>query len=172
MRDLVIGGLRSGKSSQIKLNKKSRLKAAAIPVLEQMESRMLMTVVTAWNFDNLSTTGNLAPAPSTGIGSSSSVGMQATGTVGAPPYPTATATGPDASAIVSGSGSSDAGTNNQWKIVGTNGWNHNAAIGSQGAQFLVNTTGYSGISLQFDWGVSSNKANGQLAVEYTTNANG
>jgi hypothetical protein len=172
VRDSFIGGgLRSGKTFQSKLNRKSRLKAAAIPVLETMESRMLMTVVAAWNFDNLSVAGNLAPTPSAGLGSSSSVGMQATGTVGAPPYPTANATGPDASAIVSGSGSSDAGTNNQWKIVGTNGWNHNAAIGSQGAQFLINTTGYSGISLQFDWGVSSTKANGQLAVEYTTNAN-
>ena len=33
------------------------------------------------------------------------------------------------------------------------------------------TSGFQNIGLQFDWGVSSTKANGQLAVEYTLNGN-
>lgn len=115
-------------------------------------------VITEWNFDNLSTGTNTAPAPSTGTGTASSLGM-------------ALFTGPDASNIynLAGTGSDNSGSgNNTWRIVGTNGWNSGAAIGTQGAQFNVSTVGYSNVSLTFDVSISS-QGEANLQVEYSTN---
>src|ERR1700722_4355115 len=87
---------------------KSRLAAALRNVVETMESRVMMsTTVAAWNFNGITAAVNLSPAPSTGTGTASSVGMQATGTAGVAPYPTANATGPDVSVIEFDAGSSD-----------------------------------------------------------------
>jgi len=126
---------------------------------------------TAWNFDDLPQAVNLAPTPSTGTGTAASVGMSQAGTTTPGLYPTPNAVGPDASNILVDAGSSDGGianTNNQaWRIVGTNGWNSAAPIGSQGAQFLVSTAGYSDISIQFDLNLTA-QGEGNLAVEYTT----
>ncbi len=63
-------------------------------------------------------------------------------------------------------GSSDGATTFIWRIRGTNGWNSGAAIGSQGAQFLTSTHGFSAISLQFD-AYSTTAGEGKLQVEYT-----
>jgi hypothetical protein len=126
---------------------------------------------TAWNFDSLPQVTNLAPAPSSGTGTASSVGMSQTGTTSPGQYPNPNAAGPDASAIVVDAGSSDGGTanttNQAWKIVGTNGWDSAAAIGTQGAQFLASTAGYSDVSVQFDVDVTT-QGEGNMAVEYTT----
>jgi hypothetical protein len=141
---------------------------------EALESRTLFsTVVAAWNFDGLTAGVNLSPPTSAGTGTASSVGMSQPGTSAPGQYPTTGATGPDVSVIENTADSSDPATTGagDWKIVGTNGWNTACAIATQGAQFLVPTTGYSNISLQFDWGVSSTKANGELQVEYTLDAN-
>jgi hypothetical protein len=118
---------------------------------------------TAWNFDTSDVTGkaipaatNTAPDPSAGSGTATSIGM-------------ALVSGPDASAVLADSGSSDASSTNQaWKIAGTNGWSSTAPIGSQGAQFLGSTVGYSNISVQFDLNLTA-QGEGKIAVEYTTN---
>jgi hypothetical protein len=157
----------------------ARLALASTTALEALEQRVLMsTTITKWSFDNNSVAANNAPAPSVGTGTASSVGMIGGTATGEPPYPTPGASGTtDASVIEATSGGSEDGsTGNEWKVVGgpgkpANGWNTAADIGTQGAQFLVPTSGYSNISLSFDWGVSSGSANGQLAVEYTLDAN-
>jgi hypothetical protein len=121
-------------------------------------------VITEWNFDNLTAgTTNLTPAPSTGSGTASSLGMGLYG-------------GGDNSNIynLTGTGSDNSGSsNNTWRIVGGatgsgNGWNSGAAIGTQGAQFDVNTSGYSNINLTFDVSISS-QGEANLQVEYSTN---
>ena len=158
-------------NSQRARSNKARVVAA---ITEVLESRQLFsTVVAGWNFNGLTTGLNLAPPTSTGPGTASSVGMSTAASSPSGNYPTANATGPDNSNIENTAGSSDTATTGagDWKIVGTNGWNTGAAIGSQGAQFLADTSNYNNISLQFDWGVSSTKANGQLQVQYTLDAN-
>jgi hypothetical protein len=143
------------------------------------------TTIAAWNFNTDTAGANTSPAVSSGSGTASSVGMTSDTATNPGPYPvshtvTSESTigqGPDGSTVETTSGGSEDGTTgNEWKIVGTksgsngNGWNLNAPIGSQGAQFLVSTVGYTNVNLSFDWGISSTAANGQLAVEYTTNS--
>jgi hypothetical protein len=58
-------------------------------------------------------------------------------------------------------------SNQEWRIRGTNGWNSAAPIGTQGAQFLTSTAGYTGITVKFDIDISTQgEANVQL--QYTT----
>jgi len=72
--------------------------------------------------------------------------------------------------------------NNAWRIRGAgvpkkgttgtantgNGWNLAAPVCTQGAQFMVDTTGYHYIVLQFDW-YTTNQGVRDLQVLYTTN---
>ncbi|MFI5380338.1 MAG: beta strand repeat-containing protein, partial [Tepidisphaerales bacterium] len=98
--------------------------------------------------------------------------------VSLPPYPQANATGASGQAAVdisdlvasSGAGnggSSDGTTGNIWRIRGNNGWNSNTPIGSQGAQFLASTTGFTSIGAQFDLYATA-QGEGKIQVEYTT----
>jgi hypothetical protein len=67
-------------------------------------------------------------------------------------------------------------TENAWRIRGTankkgqpgNGWNNSAPNYTQGAQIAVDTTGYTGIGLSFDWYCTGSGV-GNLQVQYTTN---
>ncbi len=135
----------------------------------------LGTVIAGWDFQNLAIATDLTPTADLGTpsaGAASTLGMTNS-------YPT-----PDASTDISDVeggagtdvGSSDpVGYNNQaWRVRGgpaitgqtANGWSSLAPIGTQGAQFLVNTTGYNTIKLRFDVETTS-KAEGNLEVLYT-----
>jgi len=116
--------------------------------------------ITAWNFDSYANnTAVTNPTPSTGSGTAITLGMTTYGTGSGGPK--------DTSGAVTDAGSS-AGGSIAWRIVGNNGWNTNAAIGSQGAEFDVNTVGYNGIKLAFDWQpTAAGEAN--LQVQYNTN---
>ena len=67
---------------------------------------------------------------------------------------------------------------NVWRIravggTGTNaanGWSSAAPIGTQGAQFNVDTTGFTNINIAFDWYTTA-KGEAKLQFEYTLNAN-
>ena len=136
---------------------------------------LAQTVFTQWTFDNLTNgTATTSPAASTGSGTASSVGMTATGG----PYATANATGPDTSNIdnvvgtdtgsVDGLANNTATANNMWRIVGTNGWNSGAAIGTQGAQFLTSTAGEQNIVAAFDIYVTA-QGESSFQAQYTIN---
>jgi hypothetical protein len=116
-------------------------------------------VITQWTFDNLTAgTTNTSPAPSTGSGTASSLGM-------------ALVSGPDASNIYALAGTDTNNTsssNNTWRVVGTNGWNSTTAIGTQGARFDASTVGFSNIQLSFDISISS-QGEANLEVLYSTN---
>jgi len=79
---------------------------------------------------------------------------------------------PDNSNIVAGndtgSPNGDTAVTNAWRIVGDNGWDSNAPIGTQGAQFLAATTGFSSIEASFDLYATA-QGEGKIQVEYTTN---
>src|SRR5581483_9070087 len=111
-------------------------------------------VITAWTFENDAVAVNNSPAPSTGSGTASSIGMDKYAT------PNIGVTTDD---VVLGA-TGDTGSNNNadltniWRIraqAGTagaaNGWSSAAPIGSQGAQFAASTVGYSNITVSFDW---------------------
>ncbi len=128
------------------------------------------SVITAWNFDNDTVAVNNSPAPSVGVGTASSIGMNL--------YPTPSV-GVTTDDVVLGK-SSDTGANavadttNTWRVRGqlgspstANGWSSAAPIGTQGAQFAASTVGYSGpINVSFDWYTTS-QGEANLQLEYT-----
>lgn len=111
------------------------------------------TTLTAWNFDNVAIGASSSPAPSTGFGTASAVGLGAS-------------SNPDVQSLP---GSSTNGANS-WRVRGTGGnigWSTNAAIGSQGAKFAGSTAGYYKIKASFDVYATAD-AEANLQVQYTT----
>ena len=110
---------------------------------------------------------NNSPAPSTGVGTASGLGMTNS-------FNSTTSTNTDdVTAGVAG----DTGTNGLadttqiWRVRGQNpgnGWSSQAPIGTQGAEFAASTVNYSGpINVSFDWYATA-QGEGKLQLEYTT----
>ena len=128
--------------------------------------------IAAWNFENDSIAVNNSPAPSTGSGTASSIGMDIYGT------PNVGVTTDD---VLAGKGSDTgangvANTTQIWRVRAqagsngaANGWSSSASIGTQGAVFAVSTSGYTGpINVSFDW-YATTQGEANLEFEYTTN---
>jgi len=112
-------------------------------------------IITAWTFENDPVAVNNNPAPSTGTGTASSIGMNI--------YPTPNI-GVTTDDVLVGK-SSDTGANGLantsqiWRVRAqagssgaANGWSSLAPIGTQGAVFAESTVGFSGpINVGFDW---------------------
>jgi hypothetical protein len=112
--------------------------------------------ITQWNF-NLATGTNNSPAPSTGIGSATPVGM------------TNNANNADITAATGDPASNDAGLpNNAWRVRGSvsNGWSGTTQLLS-GARFNASTAGQSNIGVTMQIHATDGSArHGQL--QYTT----
>ena len=130
-------------------------------------------VISAWTFENDAIAGNNNPAPSTGSGVASSLGMATYAT------PNVGVTTDDV--LVGATG--DTGSNGNadltqiWRVraqAGTagaaNGWSSAAPIGTQGVIFTANTEGYSNITVSFDW-YATTQGEAKLQLEYTTDGN-
>jgi hypothetical protein len=117
-------------------------------------------VISQWTFENDSVATNPTPAPSTGSGTAQSLGMTNTYTVGGSAHSST-----DASAILVSTQNPD--LTNVWRIVGTNGWNSGAPIGTQGAQFNVSTVGFTNITFAFDVDITA-QGEANLQLQYTT----
>jgi uncharacterized protein (TIGR03437 family) len=130
-------------------------------------------VITAWTFENDTVAVNNNPAPSTGSGTASSIGMATYAT------PNIGVTTDDVTVGATG----DTGTNgladltNIWRVraqAGTagaaNGWSSAAPIGTQGAMFAASTLGYSTITVSFDW-YATTQGEAKLQLQYTTDGN-
>lgn len=141
------------------------------------------SIITDWNFGAVATTNpDNTPAPITGSGTASSLGM--TNNYTYTTSGTVTGTGSVTLDDVTNDGAtskqtgSSLGNGNVWRIRGqagtgttgttNNGWNNSAPEYSQGAQFNVSTAGYSGISLSFNWAATT-QGIANLQVQYTTN---
>lgn len=129
------------------------------------------TTITTWNFasDYVAPRNGLdynsSPAPSTGSGRASALGMSnhynGTNSI----------SGPD---ILASPGSSDGFY--AWCIRGDstkvgsggNGWSSKAGIGTQGAEFDVSTAGFNNIQISFDVGTTA-QSERNLQLEYTIN---
>ena len=127
-------------------------------------------VITSWTFENNSIALNNSPAPSTGSGTASSIGMATYAT------PNIGVTTDDV--IVGSSG--DTGVNNNtnlsqiWRVRAqagasgaANGWSSLAPIATQGAMFAVSTVGYTNITVSFDW-YATNQGEANMQFLYTT----
>ncbi len=129
------------------------------------------TVITAWTFENNAIAVNNGPAPSTGTGTASSLGM---GTYATPSI------GVTTDDVLQGA-AGDTGVNgntdltNIWRIRAqaatgggaANGWSSMAPIGTQGVMFAASTAGYSNIKVSFDW-YATNQGEANLQLQYTT----
>ena len=137
----------------------------ALPSLSKAQS-----TIAQWSFENLAIT-NYSPDPlpsvdnSKGAVSVQSFGMDIYNT------PALGTNDPD---VLAGK-ASDAGNNtivnlsHQWRVRGQvagNGWSSQAPVGTQGAQFSADTTGYRNISVAFDWYVTT-QGEANMQVQYT-----
>jgi hypothetical protein len=127
--------------------------------------------IAAWTFENDAVAINNSPAPSSGAGTASSIGMNI--------YPTPNA-GVTTDDVLVGK-SSDTGANGvadttqTWRIRAqagangaANGWSSLAPIGTQGAEFAASTVGYgSTINVSFDW-YATTQGEANLQLQYTT----
>ncbi|HLX94410.1 MAG TPA: PEP-CTERM sorting domain-containing protein [Verrucomicrobiae bacterium] len=127
-------------------------------------------IITAWTFENDPVAVNNSPAPSTGIGTAGSIGMNI--------YPTPNI-GVTTDDVLVGK-NSDTGANTvadttqTWRIRAqagssgaANGWSSAAPIGTQGAQFAASTVGYNSINVSFDW-YATTQGEANMQLEYTT----
>lgn len=128
-------------------------------------------VITEWNFGTVAvTTSDNSPAPTTGTGTASALGMTNSYTYGSV---TGSVNADDvANDSVSGTkNGSTLGNGDVWRIRGQspgNGWNTAAPQYSQGTEFDVSTAGYTGIMLSFNWAATTQGV-GNLQVQYTLN---
>jgi uncharacterized protein (TIGR03437 family) len=127
-------------------------------------------VITAWTFENSALALTNSPAPSTGSGTATSIGMDKY------PTPNIGVTTDDVLADTAG----DTGVNGAsnltqiWRVRAqagaagaANGWSSTAPIGAQGAMFAASTVGYTNIIVSFDW-YATNQGEAKLQVQYTT----
>jgi hypothetical protein len=127
--------------------------------------------IAAWSLENDAVAVNNSPAPSSGSGTASSIGMAT--------YPTPNV-GVNTDDVLVGK-NSDTGANNVADLTNTwrvraqagsngaaNGWSSAAPIGAQGAVFAASTVGFNGpINITFDW-YSTTQGEANLQLEYTT----
>jgi hypothetical protein len=127
-------------------------------------------VITQWTFENDTIAVNNSPAPSTGTGTATPIGMDI--------YPTPNVGITQADVLQGAAG--DTGVNGVsdttqiWRVRGqagssgaANGWSSLAPIGTQGAQFSTSTAGFDDITVSFDW-YATNQGEANLQLEYTT----
>jgi len=145
--------------------KNKKIVSMAALIAASLSAAHAQTTITAWTFDNYTAAAGTIvanPSPVTGSGTASALGFNNS-------YNSTTSiSSPDILADVAGN-STGSGLND-WRLRGQspgNGWSSQAPIGTQGAEFTTDTTGYSGIKLTFD--ISTTKqAPANLEVLYTT----
>jgi hypothetical protein len=151
--------------------KRALLAALACGALMAASHIQAQTTIADWTFSNYpaaSGTEVASPAPSTGAGTATPLGMANTyGT----PGPSMALT----DVLLSSTDSSSGALQNEWRVRGTeitggstaaNGWSSLAPIGTQGAEFQVSTAGYNNIQLSFDLETTT-QGEKNLAVFYT-----
>jgi hypothetical protein len=155
------------------VNKKNRaivLAAVAIGSTAFVTSAAKATILAGWTFENDAVAINNSPAPSSGAGTASSIGM------GVYPTPQVGTTTDD---VLLGK-NSDTGANgvadktNTWRIRAqatspnaANGWSSVAPIATQGAVFAVNPGANTSVNVSFDW-YATTQGEANLELEYTT----
>jgi hypothetical protein len=137
------------------------------------------TTIAGWDFDSIGTQAAPYNSPvadqgaESGMATASTLGMTNSYTFGGGEGPGSVA----ADDVLATSGASTGTGSFGWRVRGNgnttnsgpgvaNGWNSNAPIGTQGALFPVNTTGFSNITLSLDLNATG-QAERNLAVIYS-----
>lgn len=131
------------------------------------------STITDWNFGALPVNASAnTPAPTTGTGTASALGMTNgytygtnTGSVNADDIASDAQTGTQTGSTL--------GNGNVWRIRGQspgNGWNTAAPQYSQGTEYDISTSGYNTIGLSFNWAATTQGVS-NLQVQYNTNIN-
>jgi hypothetical protein len=128
-------------------------------------------VITAWTFENNAIALNNSPAPSTGSGTATSIGIATYAT------PSVGVTTDDVLMGVAGDTGVNgvADTSQIWRVRAqaaagggaANGWSSLAPVGTQGVMFAASTVGYTNINVSFDW-YATNQGEANLQLQYTT----
>ena len=157
----------------MKFAKTSALLAAAV-ITAAVGNRASAATVAAWSFENNAVAVNNSPAPSSGAGTASSIGMNI--------YPTPNI-GVTTDDVLVGKNSWSTccqhclpapprrtGVRAQAGMAyAANGWSSVAPIGTQGAVFAASTAAVTGpINVSFDW-YATTQGEANLQLEYTTN---
>ncbi len=135
-------------------------------LLASLSSSQAQSPIVQWNFEGVPQAVTLNPAPSlnnsAGVVSAASIGMQLFGG--------GTTNSPDILLGVSGDTGTDGITNftQMWRIRGAagNGYTSTAPVGTQGAQFNADTTGFNGIQVAFDWYLTK-QGEANIQLQYT-----
>ena len=126
--------------------------------------------IAGWDFDTIGTQAAPynSPSPTSGSGSATVLGMNNSyNNTNSLPY----------ADVLASAGASTGSGSFGWRIRGgsvasgagnPNGWSSQAPIGTQGAEFAVNTSLYNNITISFDIDTTA-QAERNLAVEYTLN---
>jgi hypothetical protein len=126
------------------------------------------TTIVGWSFEN---DPILAPTPNPAPSTNNSEGNVSAACIGMQLFGGGTVNYPDVLQGVT----KDTGLNlitnitKVWRCRGStgNGWTSTAPVGMQGAQFNVDTTGFSGINVAFDWYLTT-QGEANLQLQYTT----
>jgi hypothetical protein len=149
--------------------------ALIVGLLTLMAAPAYSAVITQWAFENPPNpiAVNNSPAPSTGGGTASSIGMDVF------PTPNIGVTTDDVLNGVAGDtgGNGNADLTQIWRVRAqagaagaANGWSSMAPIGTQGAVFAASTVGFaSPINVSYDW-YATNQGEANQQLRYTTNA--
>ncbi len=126
--------------------------------------------ITAWTFETSTASTNFAhPVPEFGSGTANCIGFNTSYTFSDGKKNSTNA--PDV--LANGIPYSSTGASGQyvWRARGAgagNGWNTQAEIGTQGAEFVVSTVNYSDVVITFDL-FSTSQGEAKMCVLYTTN---
>ncbi len=126
------------------------------------------TTIVGWSFEN---DPILAPTPNPAPSTNNCEGNVSVACIGMELFGGGTVDYPDVLQGVT----KDTGVNlitnitKVWRCRGNpgNGWTSTAPVGTQGAQFNVDTTGFSGINVAFDWYITT-QGEANLQLQYTT----
>jgi hypothetical protein len=125
------------------------------------------STIVSWAFDNLPAVVNTNPAPSV----NNAAGVVALNPIGMQLFGGGTTNASDITQGVAGDTGSNgiADTTLVFRVRGKsgNGWTSTAGIGTQGAQIDVDTTGYSDLTVGFDWYLTT-QGEANLQLQYTT----
>jgi hypothetical protein len=145
---------------------------AALTILLANFALQAQTTIAGWTFEGLTVAINTNPAPAL----NNSIGTVYANAIGMQLYTSAATNAPDVLQGASGDNANGFnGITNYtkiWRVRGApgNGWTSTAGVGTQGAQIGVDTSGYTGIQVAFDW-YPTTQGEANLQLQYTTDGN-
>jgi hypothetical protein len=150
--------------------KRKIIASTAALLLALLSAAQAQTTIAQWTFENL-TISSYVPNPAPSV--NNCVGAVSVAALGMTNWPT-TGYGTNDPDVLQGT-SGDTGANGItnytqiWRVRAQgagNGWSSQAPVGTQGAQFNVDTTGFTNLAVTFNWYLTK-QGEANLQLEYT-----